>query len=121
MSSGVLIGLTLVFMAVILGAFYVARERLKQDPVQAAALEYRRSVSGPLGLLPPRREPFGLALTTLTLASFIAAVVLLFANSNSLVLACGVMILSNMFAVRRDKAWLTNNAEYQAILAGGGD
>lgn len=120
MSSSVLIGLTLVFMALILGAFFLARQRQSEDPVQAAALDYRRRVGGPLGLLPSRMEPVGLALTALTGVSFVAAIVLLFTGSSTLILACGVMILSNAFAVRRDREWLANDAEYQAILASDG-
>jgi hypothetical protein len=113
-----LLGLTIVFMAVIVGSFYVAQQRMNQDPVQTAARDYRRSVGGPLGLLPPRMEPVGLALTGLTIVGLIAAIVLLLRNSNALLLACGVMIICSTLATRRDREWLRNDAEYQAILAG---
>lgn len=116
MSTNVLLGLTLLFMMIIVGAFVVARQRQREDPVQAAALDYRRKVSGPLGLLPSRLDPLGLALTVLTAISFVVALVLLITNNQALILACGVMIIANSFAVRRDKKWLDDNAEYQAIL-----
>lgn len=117
MSSTVLFILTVAFMVLIIGAFIAARQRQREDPVQAAALAYRQNVGGPFGLLPPRMEPVGLALTGLTVVAFVAALVLLLTNSTALLPACGVMVLSNMFAVRRDRAWLANNAEYQAILS----
>lgn len=121
MSSATLLGLTLLFMVIILIAFSFARQRQREDPVQAAALDYRRKVGGPLGLLPSRMDPVGMALTAVTAISGVVALVLLIMNSEGLVFACGVMIVSNLFGVRRDKKWLDNDEQYQAILAGSGN
>ncbi len=103
----------LLFGWAFLAAFYFVfmRGYSSPDPARTAKFEYRRSAADRFDLLPPSREPFGIALWCLTALGFVAAIAFFLVGDRY------VMVASFLFTLWRDDRWIKRQPGYQEALA----
>lgn len=101
-----------------MAAFYVVYMRgySTPDPVRAARFTYRKQVSDRFGLLPPSREPVGMALWAITLLGFLAAIAFFLVGERFIGASNGTMVVAFGITLWRDERWIREQPKYQAML-----
>ena len=90
-------------------------------PARAAAFEYRRQVGDRHGLLPPSREPIGVALWALTALGFVGGLVFFLFGDRFVGISNGTMVGAFLATLWRDNQWLKRQSDFQDMLETLGD
>lgn len=104
-------------------AIYVVfmRGYSSKDPSRNAAFDFRRRHADRFGLLPPSKDPIGIALWCITGLGFVAAIGFFLIGDRYIGVSSGVMIVAFGLTLWRDKNWLERQPGYQSAIADASD